>query len=203
MHLAGKIVELAALAVTDVDALTTAAAESRASYVHAHVPVDTAGMAQLVSRALAANESGRQVPLVIRWAATGVVIGSTSFHLEKWPWPAGAESLQPDAPDAVEIGSTWLAQSAQRTGANREAKLMMLSHAFDHWDVRRVRFRTDVRNDRSRRAIEGLGAKFDGVLRGDFSGADGTIRDSAYYSILAAEWPTIRTHLGAVRRPGR
>lgn len=196
VHLTGKIVDLTTLAATDVNALMAAAAESRASYVHAHVPIDTAGMEHWATQALAAAEAGRQRPFVIRWAATGVAIGTTSFHMEKWPWPAS----QPNVPDAVEIGSTWLAHSAQRTGANREAKLMMLTHAFGHWAVQRVRFRTDVRNNRSRQAIEGLGAQFDGILRGDFSGADGTVRDSAYYSILAAEWPIIRERLSAARQ---
>ncbi|WP_328290697.1 GNAT family N-acetyltransferase [Nocardia aurantiaca] len=191
--LSGKIVELTELCLDDVAALTAAAAESRISYTHAHVPRDIEGMRRWADQALAAATANRQLPLVIRWSDSGTVIGTTSFHLEQWPWPHRASA--PEIPDAVEIGSTWLAYSAQRTGANREAKLLMLDHAFITWRVHRVRFRTDVRNVRSRQAIERLGATLDGILRADFAGADATIRDSAYYSILAPEWPTLRPHL--------
>ncbi|WP_433567770.1 GNAT family N-acetyltransferase [Nocardia sp. CA-151230] len=197
--LSGDIVELTELTVADVAALTAAACESRTSYTHAHVPVDGAGMRRWVDQALAARAADRQLPLVIRRAGSGDVLGTSSFHLEQWPWPAHV-TARPDTPDAVEIGSTWLAQSAQRTGANREAKLLMLDHAFTHWQVHRVRFRTDVRNTRSRQAIERLGATLDGILRADFAGADATIRDSAYYSILATEWPAIRPQLLAATR---
>lgn len=189
--LSGKIVELTELSVTDVPFLATAAVESRESYAFAHLPADEDGMRRLVEQQLAARDANRQLPLVLRRIDSGEVIGSSSFHLEQWPW----HSRPPVAPDAVEIGSTWLAHSAQRTGANREAKLLMLAHAFTAWRVHRVRFRTDVRNQRSRRAIERLGARFDGILRGDFAGADGTVRDSAYYSILATEWSAVRSAL--------
>ncbi|MFE3255711.1 GNAT family N-acetyltransferase [Nocardia sp. NPDC059091] len=192
--LSGKIVELTELTVADVAPLTAAACESRTSYTHAHVPADSAGMRRWADQALAARTADRQLPLVIRRAGSGAVLGTSSFHLEQWPWPAHV-TARPDTPDAVEIGSTWLAQSAQRTGANREAKLLMLDHAFTNWQVHRVRFRTDVRNARSRQAIERLGATLDGTLRADFAGADATIRDSAYYSILATEWPALRPQL--------
>ncbi|MFE2996598.1 GNAT family N-acetyltransferase [Nocardia sp. NPDC059246] len=197
--LSGKIVELTELTVADVAPLTAAACESRTSYTHAHVPADSAGMRRWVDQALAARAADRQLPLVIRRAGSGDVLGTSSFHLEQWPWPAHA-TARPATPDAVEIGSTWLAQSAQRTGANREAKLLMLDHAFTSWQVHRVRFRTDVRNARSRQAIERLGATLDGILRADFAGSDATIRDSAYYSILATEWPALRPQLLAATR---
>ncbi|GAB0107107.1 GNAT family protein [Nocardia sp. JMUB6875] len=188
MVLSGKIVQLTELSLEDVPFLAAAAVESRESYTFAHLPADEDGMRRLVEQQLAARAANRQLPLVLRSTDTGEVLGSSSFHLEQWPWHAEP----PVTPDAVEIGSTWLAHSAQRTGANREAKLLMLDHAFTTWQVHRVRFRTDVRNERSRRAIERLGARFDGVLRGDFAGADGTVRDSAYYSILATEWAAVR-----------
>ena len=86
---------------------------------------------------------------------------------------------------------TWLAASAQRTRCNTEAKLLMLAHAFERWQVHSVSLKTDERNARSRRAIERLGARFDGLRRADMPGADGTVRTSAYYSILAAEWPVV------------
>ncbi|MGW4535694.1 GNAT family N-acetyltransferase [Nocardia sp. NPDC004340] len=191
--LSGKLVELTELSLDDVAPLAAAAAENRTSYTHAHVPVDVEAMHRWADQALAARAASRQLPWVIRRAHTREVIGTTSFHLEHWPWPG--RTTTPPTPDAVEIGSTWLAHSAQRTGANREAKILLLDYAFTDWQVHRVRFRTDVRNTRSRRAIESLGATLDGILRADFSDPDATVRDSAYYSILATEWPTIRSSL--------
>ena len=95
---------------------------------------------------------------------------------------------------------TWLAASAQRTGANTEAKSLMLGHAFEAWEVHLVRLRTDRRNLRSRTAIERLGARFEGVRRADRPGVDGTVRDSAFYSITRAEWPAVRERLGRLLR---
>jgi RimJ/RimL family protein N-acetyltransferase len=102
-------------------------------------------------------------------------------------------------PYAVEIGGTWLAASAQRTGINAEAKLLLLTHAFETWKVGRVDFKTDARNGRSRAAISALGATFEGVLRhwqpSHVAGEEGQLRDSAVYSILDSEWPTVRRGL--------
>jgi len=97
----------------------------------------------------------------------------------------------------VEIGATWLAASAQRTRCNTEAKILMLAQAFDVWQVHRVSLKTDARNAKSRRAIERLGALFEGVRRADMPGSDGSVRDSAYYSIVRAEWPDVRKRLDA------
>ena len=103
------------------------------------------------------------------------------------------------APDAVEIGGTWLAASAQRTAVNTDAKLSMLTHAFEHWGAQRVDLKTDARNDRSRAAIERLGARLDGVVRNWqpslVPGEEGTPRDSALYSIIPSEWPAIKATL--------
>ena len=96
----------------------------------------------------------------------------------------------------LEIGSTWYAASAQRTGINSEAKLLQLTHAFEVWQVLRVTFKTDARNTVSRRAIERLGAQFEGVRRSHCPARDGTVRDSAYYSITASEWPAVRSRIG-------
>ena len=100
----------------------------------------------------------------------------------------------------VEIGATWLGPDAQRTGINTEAKLLMLTHAFESWLVRRVRFQTDSRNERSRNAIERLGAQLDGVIRGDRVATDGAIRDSAVFSILDSEWHSVKDQLSALLR---
>jgi RimJ/RimL family protein N-acetyltransferase len=95
----------------------------------------------------------------------------------------------------VEIGSTWYAQSVQRTGLNTEAKLLLLGHAFDTLGCIAVEFRTHFMNHQSRRAIERLGAKLDGILRNHSIASNGTLRDTCVYSILASEWPTVRAHL--------
>jgi RimJ/RimL family protein N-acetyltransferase len=95
----------------------------------------------------------------------------------------------------VEIGSTWLNPSAQRTAINTHAKFLLLGRAFDEWKARRVTLKTDERNARSRRAIERLGARLDGLLRAHMPAADGGVRNTALYSILASEWPEVRTAL--------
>jgi RimJ/RimL family protein N-acetyltransferase len=124
-------------------------------------------------------------------------VGSTRFgNIESWPWPPGNPNQRgDDRPDAVEIGWTWLAAAAQRTAVNTEAKLLMLTHAFEEWRVHRVSLMTDSRNERSRNAILRLGARFDGVLRGQRPATDGGIRDTAAFSILESEWPMIRRRL--------
>jgi RimJ/RimL family protein N-acetyltransferase len=100
----------------------------------------------------------------------------------------------------VEIGWTWYAPDVQRTGLNTEAKLLMLTHAFETWRVHGVRLMTDARNERSRRAILRIGAAFDGVLRGHRVATDGTIRDTAAFSMLDAEWPAAKARLQALLR---
>jgi N-acetyltransferase len=95
----------------------------------------------------------------------------------------------------VEIGSTWYRRSVQRSPLNTQAKLLLLTHAFEALDCIAVEFRPHVFNHASRKAIERLGAKLDGVLRSHQRAADGTLRDTCVYSITAAEWPTVRTHL--------
>jgi RimJ/RimL family protein N-acetyltransferase len=131
--------------------------------------------------------------------ATGRVVGATRFfNIEFWPWPPdNVNQRGVDRPDVVEIGWTWLAAAAQRTPVNTEAKLLMLAHAFDHWRVHRVSLMTDARNQRSRNAILRLGARFDGVLRAARPASDGTIRDTAAFSILEEEWRAVRANLEA------
>jgi RimJ/RimL family protein N-acetyltransferase len=150
------------------------------------LPVDLTGseaMRWFMADALEAAARGRDVPYAILDAASGAPIGSTRF-LE-----IRLEHLR------VEIGWTWLAQSAWGTGANVEAKLMLLTHAFDHVGVRRVEFKTDARNERSRGALLALGAKFEGVLRKHMVVQQGEPRDSAYYSVIDDEWPALKATL--------
>jgi RimJ/RimL family protein N-acetyltransferase len=98
-------------------------------------------------------------------------------------------------PDVLDIGFTWLAGSAQRSAVNTEAKLLMMAHAFEVWEVHRVALQTDVRNTRSRSAIERIGGRLDGIMRADRPGSDDTVRTSARYSIVASEWPVVKARL--------
>jgi RimJ/RimL family protein N-acetyltransferase len=192
--LRGQTVTLRPLAVADAAALAGAASESRAEFTYTRVPHGIAEAEQYVAAALADREAGRRMPFAILW--NDRVVGSTSYlDVQRWRWPAGSPHQRTDAPDVVEIGSTWLAASAQRTRCNTEAKYLLLSHAFDVWMVHRVALKTDERNARSRRAIERLGARFEGVRRADMPGQDGSVRSSAYYSIVRAEWPAVRETL--------
>ena len=125
-----------------------------------------------------------------------VVIGSTRFwNLERWSWPDGHPSYGRPEPDACEIGYTWLTPSAIRTAANTEAKLLMLTHAFEIWQVLRVCFHTDARNTRSRAALERIGGQFEGILRAHRMAADYIPRDSLRFSIIASEWPSVKQRL--------
>ncbi len=157
-------------------------------------------MTAYVNRAISKREAGEQYPFVTYSVDLRRIVGSTRFYdLERWDWSAlypGSEVHQRDGLlDVASIGYTWLIRPAQRTPVNTEAKLLMMTHAFDRWKVRAVRLKTDARNDRSRAAIERLGCQLDGVIRAERPASDGTIRDSAVYSMLAEEWPVHRLHL--------
>src|SRR5262245_13658138 len=147
--LAGTTVTLRPLAISDAAALAAAAAESRQHYVYTRVPDGVEEAESYVAGALRDRDEGRRMPFVTLWRDQ--VVGSTSYlDLQQWRWPAGSPLQRTDRPDALEIGSTWLSQSAQRTRCNTEAKLLMLAHAFDVWQVYRVALKTDERNARSR-----------------------------------------------------
>ena len=192
--LRGPTVTLRPLLDADAAALAVAASDSRDQYEYTRVPDGVEDARRYIDVMLADREGGRRLPFVIVWHDR--VVGSTSYlDLQRWRWPAGSPLQRADHPDAVEIGSTWLAASAQRTRCNTEAKHLLLSHAFDVWRVHRVSFKTDERNAKSRRAIERLGAVLDGVRRADMAGQDGSVRNSAYYSIVRAEWPDVRKKL--------
>jgi RimJ/RimL family protein N-acetyltransferase len=199
----GRHVRLEPLSLEHVAPLAAAASGPRGTYGLTNVPGDEAQMRAYVEAALAERAARRAVPFatVDLRGGSGVVVGSTRFgNLEYWTWPTPAErGRATDVPDAVEIGWTWLAEPAQRTAVNSEAKLLMLDYAFEIWRVHRVTLKTDHRNQRSRAAIERLGAKLDGILRAHMPAYDRDgnqrIRDSAVYSILAAEWPALRERL--------
>jgi N-acetyltransferase len=198
--LRGDTVTLRPLSVADAAALAAAASESRQSYQFTRVPDGVEEAGRYIELALADRDAGHRLPFTIVWRDR--VVGSTSYlDVQRWRWPAGSPLLRTDRPDSVEIGSTWLSASAQRTRCNTEAKYLLLAHAFDGWDVHRVCLKTDERNAQSRRAIERLGARFEGLRRADMPAQDGSVRTSAYYSIVRAEWPDVRKNLeGALAR---
>ena len=195
--LTGAHVRLEPLEGRHVDALVTAAAGDPELYRWTFVPVDRDGMRRYVEDAVAARGAGSAIPFATVRQADGAVVGSTRFcYLERWDWPADhPRAAEPDAIDGCEIGYTWLASGAVRTPVNTEAKLLMLTYAFEERHALRVCFHTDVRNDRSRRAIERIGGGFEGVLRGHRMASDYGPRDSARYSIVAPEWPAKRAAL--------
>jgi RimJ/RimL family protein N-acetyltransferase len=139
-------------------------------------------MREWVEDAIDAREQGTALPFVHVHQESERIIGSTRFG-----------NIAP-VDDRVEIGWTWLTPAHQRTPANTEAKFLMLRHAFETWDCRRVEFKTDTRNQRSRNALERIGATEEGVLRQHMNTHTG-IRDTVYFSILDTEWPAIKREL--------
>ena len=136
-----------------------------------------------IEDALKAREAGHRFAFAVRDAATGMVLGSSSYH-----------DILP-AVKRVEIGYTWYAARCQRTHINTTCKLLLLSHAFDTLGCNVVGWRTDNFNHASQRAIERLGAKKDGVIRGHALRRDGTIRDTVMYSLRSGEWPEVKAQL--------
>jgi len=205
--LPGQHVRLEPLSPSHASALHAVVQEDPDLYAWNVVPRDRATMESYIADALSGFSQGHMLPFAIVRRAHGShderVVGCTRFfNIERWTWPPGHAEHGRAAPDVCEIGYTWLARSVLRTPVNTEAKLLLLTHAFDAWKTHRVTLRTDVRNARSRAAIERLGAKLDGCLRAERPGADGTVRDSAVYSIIASEWPVVRARLqGLASRP--
>jgi N-acetyltransferase len=196
--LVDDVVRLEPLSRDHVPALHEAASVDRTTYGLTIVPASPEAWATYVEGFLAEQTRGTTVPLVTRDARSGRLVGSTRFMtIERWVWPEEhrAQQRPSGCADVLEIGSTWLARAAQQTAINTHAKLLMLAHAFEAWEVRRVTLKTDARNVRSRTAIERIGATFDGVLRAHMPASDGGIRDTAFFSILASEWPRVNVAL--------
>ena len=194
LTLRGTTVCLRPLREADAAALFAAASEARDSYGFTPTPDSLAAAEAYIARAHRMQAAGQRFAFAIEWQ--GRVVGSTSYaNFQPWDWAGHAAQQRSDRPDAVEIGYTWLAASTQRTRCNSEAKYLLLQQAFDVWQVHRVFLKTDARNQRSRAAIERLGARLDGVLRNDMPAVDGTVRNSAYYSLLPAEWSAVKAKL--------
>jgi len=189
--LKGNDVALRLLEPGDAPLLAQAASENRDSYKYSPVPQGDEGSRLYIQRALNQRATGERFPYAIVWRNR--VVGTTSF-MEFKHWVRPNQPPHP-GPDVVEIGYTWLAAFAQRTGCNTESKLLLLEFAFETWRVERVSFRTDERNARSRNAILRIGAQFEGVRRADVPNVDGSVRNSAYFSIVKQEWPQVKTGL--------
>lgn len=142
------------------------------------------GMRAEINRRLDLQKQGSMLPFTVILAETGRPAGMTTYM--------NVDSIN----KRLEIGSTWYRKSVQRSPVNTECKLMLLTHAFESLDCIAVEFRTHFFNHTSRRAIERLGAKLDGVLRSHQRATNGTLRDTCVYSIIASEWPSVKTHLG-------
>ncbi len=200
--LTGKQIRLEPLELRHAEALAAAASGDAALYQWTTVPQGVAGARAYIEGALAGRDAGTVVPFATVRVCDGVVLGSTRFwEIGFWDWPKGNARFGRNTPDVCEIGHTWLTAGAIRTAANTEAKFLMLSYAFEMWDVLRVCLHTDARNLRSRAAIERIGGKLEGVLRAHRLAADCTPRDSSRYSIIASEWPEAKQNL--VRRLGK
>ena len=192
----GKHVRLEPLGHQHIDGLVAAAAADPTQYRWSPIPQGKDAATAYVETALAWKHDGTSVPFATVRVSDGTVIGSTRFwNLERWAWPKGHQLYGRDVPDACEIGYTWLAGDAMRTGANTEAKLLMLTYAFETWGVVRVCFHADARNQRSRTALERIGGRFEGILRSHRLAADFIPRDSARFSIVADEWPVVKQRL--------
>jgi N-acetyltransferase len=182
--LEGKIVRLEPLARRHEKGLFEAARDER---VWRWMPYDAGGSRQRfhawLEDALAASSAGTEAAFATVDAGTGEPVGSTRYL-----------SLRPEH-RGLEIGWTWLAPAHWQTGANVEAKLMMLEHAFQRLGCLRVEFKTDSRNERSRAALAALPAQFEGIFRKHMLVRGGERRDSAYYSIIDDEWPEVRGNL--------
>jgi RimJ/RimL family protein N-acetyltransferase len=182
-QLDGDRVSLVPLSLDHLDDLESAVSEGDLWKTwYTRIP-SADGMRADIERRLALRETRELLPWGIRDNARGVMVGMTTFL-----------NIVP-ADRRVEIGSTWLSKSAQRTGINTEAKLLQLTHAFEGLDCVAVEFRAHWHNHQSRAAIAGLGAKQDGVLRNHTIWRDGSMRDTVVFSIIASEWPTVRLGL--------
>ena len=180
--LSGPHAQLKPLSHDHIDGLTEAVKDGelwKLWYTLIPRPED---MAKEIERRLSLQAAGSMLPFTV-FDAAGKIAGMTTY-------------MNVDAANRrVEIGSTWYAKSVQRSALNTQCKLLLLAHAFDKLGCIAVEFRTHFFNQQSRRGIERLGAKLDGILRNHQVATNGTLRDTVVYSIIASEWPTVRAHL--------
>ncbi|HVN93939.1 MAG TPA: GNAT family protein [Terracidiphilus sp.] len=200
--LTGSHIRLEPLSPAHADGLVAASSGDPALYQWSAVPIGRDAVLRYIDTAVSWRKAGTAEPFATVRIADGAIIGSTRFFdIARWDWPANHPRHGRENPDVCEIGYTWLTHSAIRTAANTEAKLLMLMHAFEVWQMLRVCLHTDARNQRSQKAIERIGGKLEGVLRAHRMASDFTARDSWRYSILASEWPEAKRRLIARLQP--
>jgi RimJ/RimL family protein N-acetyltransferase len=181
--LEGRLVRLEPLALSHLERLCAVGLDPELWRLTVSKVATPDDMRRYVEAALEARREGTALPFATIWRATGQVIGSTRFA------NAALEHRR------VEIGWTWLGRPWQRSGANAEAKYLMLRHAFEKWDLVRVELKTSALNHQSRGAMRKLGAVEEGILRRHMINEDGSPRDSVFYSILVDEWPEVKAGL--------
>ncbi|HEX5590235.1 MAG TPA: GNAT family N-acetyltransferase [Candidatus Limnocylindrales bacterium] len=181
--LAGRRVRLEPLATAHLDDLAAVGLDSAIWTWTIARPTDRAGLRAWLEAALAGAAAGAELPFATIDLGSGRAIGSSRFL-----------SIVPEH-RRLEIGWTWVGREFQRTGANREAKLLQLRHAFEDLGANRVEFKTDSRNEPSRAALLGIGATFEGIFRNHMVMPDGPLRHSAYYSVTVEDWPAVQAHL--------
>jgi RimJ/RimL family protein N-acetyltransferase len=179
----GRMVRLEPLRREHLDGLAEVAFDPALWRFTLARPVDRAGLEAWLQTALDNAEAGTEVPFATVDQASGRPIGSTRYL-----------NIVPEH-RRFEIGWTWLATTAQRTGANREAKLLQLTHGFEGLGANRIEFKTDSLNDKSRAALLGIGAQFEGIFRNHMVMPDGRLRHSAYYSVIRQDWPDVKARL--------
>ncbi|MEX2010890.1 MAG: GNAT family N-acetyltransferase [Chloroflexota bacterium] len=183
--LEGRIVRLEPLSRDHLDGLAEVAFDLALWRWTLAGAVDRERLEAWLDAALANRDAGAELPFATIDRASGRPIGSSRYL-----------SIVPEH-RRLEIGWTWVARDFQRTGANREAKLLMLEHAMERLGCQRVEFKTNARNEQSRAALLGIGATFEGIFRKHMLGRDGEVRDSAYFSITDDEWPAVKARLAA------
>ena len=183
--LTGRRVGLEPLSIDHLDDLVGVGLDQSIWALTIARPADRAGIEAWLRAAITGAAAGVDVPFATVDLASGRAVGSTRFM-----------SIVPDH-RRLEIGWTWVGTAYQRTGLNREAKALQLGHAFDVLGANRVEFKTDARNDKSRSALLGIGATFEGIFREHMIMPTGPLRDSAYYSVISTEWPDVRDRLRA------
>ncbi|MGH9871207.1 MAG: GNAT family N-acetyltransferase [Pyrinomonadaceae bacterium] len=183
--LEGQHTRLEPLSLAHQEALISAAGDGELWNSIVTIVPNRETVVEYIEEALAAQAQGSELPFVIIQKATGRVVGTTRFYY-----------IQPQQRNAA-IGYTWVSASVQRTAVNTEAKLLLLTHAFEPWQCVRVEFITDVLNEQSRAAILRLGARQEGILRNHMIMPNGRVRDSVVFSIIAEEWPEVKAGLEA------
>lgn len=181
--LEGRHVVLSPLTMAHAEPLVAAASDGELWNTTVTIIPDSAGVTSYIEAALTGQSLGKELPFVIINKSSNQVVGTTRFY-----------EIRPND-RAAAIGYTWLARSAQRTPINTEAKLLLLTHAFETWQCMRVELITDVLNEQSRAAILRLGAKQEGILRKHLILPSGRVRDSVVFSIIDSEWPEVKLRL--------